>query len=59
MTTAEALERLTRGESLGREGARAVFLRVMGGELSPAQLAALLMGMRVKGETAEELAGAR
>jgi anthranilate phosphoribosyltransferase len=31
---------------------------VMRGDASPAQIAALLMGLRVKGETAEEVAGA-
>ena len=30
---------------------------VMDGEATPAQLAALLMGLRMRGETADELAG--
>src|SRR5207245_3111675 len=36
----------------------AVFGTVMRGEATPAQIAALLMGLRVKGETADEVAGA-
>jgi anthranilate phosphoribosyltransferase len=35
-----------------------VFGVVMSGEATPAQIAALLMGLRAKGETAEEVAGA-
>ncbi len=35
-----------------------VFGAVMRGEATPAQIAALLMGLRVKGETPEEVAGA-
>src|SRR5207247_903662 len=35
-----------------------VFGVVMRGEATPAQIAALLMGLRVKGETPEEVAGA-
>jgi anthranilate phosphoribosyltransferase len=34
------------------------FAQVMAGEASPARMAALLMGLRVKGETAQELQGA-
>lgn len=58
MTLQNALEKLAKRESLTRDEARAVFLRVLRGEVSPAQLGALLMGLRSKGETGEELAGA-
>lgn len=58
MTPQDAIETLAKGASLEREAARAVFLRVMRGEVSPAQLAAILMGLRTKGETGDELAGA-
>ncbi len=34
------------------------FGQVMGGQATPAQMAALLMGLRVKGETADEVVGA-
>ena len=45
-------------ESLGESLAAEVFGAVMRGEATPAQVAGLLMGLRVKGETAEEVAGA-
>lgn len=53
-----ALARLAEHKSLDQEEARAVFAQVMSGEATPAQIGALLMGFRVKGETAEEIAGA-
>jgi anthranilate phosphoribosyltransferase len=53
-----ALQKLGSGGSLSRTEAAAAFDLVMAGEASPAQAAALLMGLRVKGETAEEVAGA-
>ena len=46
------------GASLSEAESRAAFGAVMSGEATPAQLAALLVGLRVKGETAEEVAGA-
>ncbi len=52
-----ALVRLSHGESLSRDDAAQAFGAVMRGEGTPAQVAALLMGLRVKGETPEELAG--
>lgn len=53
-----ALARLAERKSLDQEEARAVFAQVMSGEATPAQIGALLMGLRVKGESAEEIAGA-
>jgi anthranilate phosphoribosyltransferase len=53
-----ALQELARGTSLAEDVAAAAFGVVMRGEASPPQIAALLMGLRAKGETAEELAGA-
>ncbi len=53
-----ALRRIASGESLTGEEASAAFNAVMAGEGTGAQLGALLMGLRVKGETADELAGA-
>jgi anthranilate phosphoribosyltransferase len=53
-----AIQLLSLGASLsGEESARA-FGVVMRGEATPVQTAALLMGLRAKGETAAELAGA-
>ncbi len=46
------------GESLTEAESRAAFGAVMQGEATSAQVAALLVGLRVKGETAEEVAGA-
>lgn len=52
------IKRLAAGESLTREEAALAFGCVMRGEGTSAQMAALLMGLRVKGETPDELAGA-
>ncbi|HEY6809390.1 MAG TPA: anthranilate phosphoribosyltransferase, partial [Gemmatimonadales bacterium] len=54
----QAIAALSRRESLPETLAGDVFDVVMRGEASAAQLAALLMALRVKGETPEEVAGA-
>ena len=46
------------GASLTEPESRAAFGAVMRGEATPAQVAALLVGLRVKGETPDEVAGA-
>jgi anthranilate phosphoribosyltransferase len=46
------------GGSLSEPESRAAFTAVMQGEATPAQIAALLIGLRVKGETPDEVAGA-
>ena len=46
------------GASLSERESRAAFGAVMQGEATSAQVAALLVGLRVKGETPEEVAGA-
>jgi anthranilate phosphoribosyltransferase len=53
-----ALQQLAVGTALTRAATAAAFEVVMRGEATPAQAAALLMGLRVKGETGEEVAGA-
>lgn len=53
-----AVRTLAHGESLSPTEATAAFAVVMSGEGLPSQIAALLMGLRVKGETAAEVAGA-
>jgi anthranilate phosphoribosyltransferase len=53
-----ALQELARGASLSEEATADAFGVVMRGEATPVQTAALLLGLRAKGETAEELAGA-
>jgi anthranilate phosphoribosyltransferase len=52
-----AIRKLAGGESLAADEARAAFELVMAGEASPVQVSALLIGLRVKGETATEVAG--
>jgi anthranilate phosphoribosyltransferase len=53
-----ALAALANGQSLSEEQTSDAFGAVMRGEATPAQLGALLLGLRVKGETAVEVAGA-
>jgi anthranilate phosphoribosyltransferase len=54
----QAIAALADRRSLSESQATEVFGAVMRGEATPAQIAALLMGLRVKGETPEEVAGA-
>jgi anthranilate phosphoribosyltransferase len=53
-----AIRQLAHGQSLSLEETAAAFDLIMRGEADPAGCAALLMGLRVKGETHEEIAGA-
>src|SRR6266545_244055 len=53
-----ALIALANRQSLSDEQTAEVFGIVMSGEATPAQIGGLLMGLRAKGETADELAGA-
>jgi anthranilate phosphoribosyltransferase len=53
----DALTQLLDGRSLDRESARAVMDEIMRGETTPAQIAGFLIALRVKGETADEIAG--
>ena len=55
---AAAIGRLADRESLARPEAREVILAVMDGEATPAQIGALLVAWRMKGETAAEVVGA-
>ena len=57
MTTSEAIEQLLAGKPLTREQARDVMNQVMAGESTPVQIAGLLIALRAKGETVEEMAG--
>jgi anthranilate phosphoribosyltransferase len=52
------LARLAAGERLAESEAEAAFDLIMAGEATPAQIAGLLMAMRVRGETVAELTGA-
>jgi len=53
-----AIRRLASGHHLTADESGAAFDVVMAGSATPVQVAALLVGLRVKGETASEIAGA-
>ncbi len=57
LTIHEIIALLCDGAHLTREQAARAMHLLMSGELSPAQTAALLIGLRMKGETAEEITG--
>ena len=46
------------GAALSRDESAAAFDRMMSGEATPSQMGALLMGLRVRGETVDEITGA-
>jgi anthranilate phosphoribosyltransferase len=53
----QALQQLLDGRDLSRDDARAVMDGIMSGEATPAQIGGFLIALRVKGETADEIAG--
>ncbi|HWN82663.1 MAG TPA: hypothetical protein VNM87_11235, partial [Candidatus Udaeobacter sp.] len=55
---ARAIGRLAGGDALGRAEARAAVLAIMDGEATAAQIGALLIAWRMKGETVDEVVGA-
>ncbi len=52
------LAKVATGASLTRAEAANAFDRMMSGEATPSQMGALLMGLRVRGETVDEITGA-
>ncbi|MFN4090305.1 MAG: anthranilate phosphoribosyltransferase [Alphaproteobacteria bacterium] len=52
------LAQVAAGGGLSRGQAEAAFTVMMSGEATPAQIGAFLMGLRVRGETVEEITGA-
>lgn len=58
MNIKQALNTLVDGQSLAREEMRSVMAQVMGGEATPAQIGALLVALRIRGETIDEIVGA-
>ena len=58
MNIQQALNRLVVGQDLQRDEMAAVMHEVMSGEATPAQIGGLLVALRMKGETIEEIAGA-
>jgi anthranilate phosphoribosyltransferase len=57
VTIQQALARLLEGRDLSRPEARGVMEEVMRGEATPAQIGGFLVALRLKGETAGEIAG--
>jgi len=53
----DSIGKLVRKESLTEQEAAAVFEVIMHGDASPAQIAGLLVALRMKGETADEITG--
>ena len=58
MNIQQAIARLVDGEHLGRADMRAVMSQIMHGEAQEAQIGALLVALRMRGETVDEIAGA-
>ena len=53
----EAIESLVSGKSLSFEQASGVMEEIMSGQATPAQIAAFVTALRIKGETVDEIAG--
>ncbi|HEV3242294.1 MAG TPA: anthranilate phosphoribosyltransferase, partial [Methyloceanibacter sp.] len=53
-----AIAKVAAGESLSQDEAAEAFDLVVSGAATPAQIGGLLMAMRVRGETVDEIAGA-
>jgi anthranilate phosphoribosyltransferase len=58
MNIQDALARVVQGEDLSREAMADVMREVMSGEATDAQIGGLLVALRMKGETIDEVAGA-
>ena len=58
MDIKQALQQLVDGDPLSRDEMRDVMTAVMGGEATPAQIGALLVALRIRGETIDEITGA-
>jgi anthranilate phosphoribosyltransferase len=53
----DALAQLLEGRDLSRAQARGAMTTIMAGEATPAQIGGFLVALRIKGETADEIAG--
>jgi anthranilate phosphoribosyltransferase len=58
MDIQQALARVVDGKSLNRDEMQALMYQVMSGDATDAQIGGLLIALRMKGETTEEIAGA-
>jgi anthranilate phosphoribosyltransferase len=54
----QILQLLLERRDLDRAGMEKIFDRIMAGELTPAQIAAFIVALRMKGESVDEIAGA-
>ncbi len=54
----DAIHQIVQGQSLSSASMRAAVGHILSGEASPVQMSAFLIGLRMKGETTEELAAA-
>ena len=59
ITPQEALQRAIEHREIFHDEMLALMRRIMGGEMSPVMMAALLVGLRVKKETIGEIMGVR
>jgi anthranilate phosphoribosyltransferase len=57
VTIGGAINRVTQGDSLAEGEAELVMGLIMDGEATPAQISALVVAMRMKGETVDEIVG--
>ena len=57
MTIHEAIATVIKGDNLSREQAAQALQLIMSGECTPAQIAGLLVALRMKGETVDEITG--
>ncbi|MBN1130823.1 MAG: anthranilate phosphoribosyltransferase, partial [Chitinispirillaceae bacterium] len=58
MTVQEAIRIVITGKHLSVEQATAVFAQIMEGNATDAQIAAVIVALRMKGETPDEITGA-
>ena len=58
MSYPQILNQVINGEDLSFDAMQAVIQQVMAGELTPAQISGLLVALRIKGETVDEIAAA-
>ena len=58
MTPQEALNRLIERREIFHDEMLSIMRQIMSGQLTPAQIAGIIIGLRVKGETVEEITAA-
>lgn len=58
MSYPQLLNQVINGQDLSHESMLALMQQVMAGELTPAQIAAMLVALRIKGETVDEISAA-